>query len=140
MKGTKDPEFIELRNKFLLGVGACILFGVFIILIFVRIFITDGGVNSKIRKKEDFLIYVDSYDCSHCSEVQKYLDDQNVAYMKFDLNDNYIKKIIQDNKLVKDGIVPGIFYYKDGQMYANLLGMQDTNELSQFLKNHKIVK
>ena len=137
----RDPEFILLRNRFLVAVGVALIFAIPTLLFVVKSFgreVTD--VLKGLNEKEDMLIYVESNDCTGCLEVKQILEDKNVDYMvlNIDKNTDYeeiIRKIGISKKVVE---VPSLIYVEDGDMVANFMGIKTQNDVISFLEVHNI--
>ena len=137
----RDPEFILLRNRFLVAVGVALIFAIPTLLFVVKSFgreVTD--VLKGLNEKEDMLIYVESNDCTGCLEVKQVLEDKNVDYMvlNIDKNTDYeeiIRKIGISKKVVE---VPSLIYVEDGDMVANFMGIKTQNDVISFLEVHNI--
>lgn len=137
----RDPEFILLRNRFLVAVGVALVFAIPTLLFVVKSFgreVTD--VLKGLNEKEDMLIYVESNDCIGCLEVKQILEDKNVDYMvlNIDKNTDYeeiIRKIGISKKVVE---VPSLIYVEDGDMVANFMGIKTQDDVLSFLEVHNI--
>ena len=96
----KDPEVIELRNRFTIGICAAILFCIPAILAFNNFF---GNNHSKpykmILQKDNFVLLLESKKCSKCDMVKSVLDSKGVSYfeLNIDKDDDYYKKIAKEN-------------------------------------------
>lgn len=137
----RDPEFILLRNRFLVAVGVALIFAIPTLLFVVKSFgreVTD--VLKGLNEKEDMLIYVESNDCTGCLEVKQILEDKNVDYMvlNIDKNTDYeeiIRKLGVSKKVVE---VPSLIYVEDGDMVANFMGIKTQDDVLSFLEVHNI--
>ncbi len=135
----KDPEFIELRNKFFIGVLVALLFSVPLIIFFYKNN-TTSNVNKMLNEKKSFVVVVESNDCSKCELLEETLDIKNIEY-----------KIINSNKtkdysliMQKLGILnenkkfPILVVVEEGKMKANLFDIQSKKDINEFLKFHNI--
>ena len=140
MKGIKDQEFIDLRNKFLIGLFFACIFGAGIIMFFFFCFCIGGGISSKIKNKESFVIYLDSDNCGeNCDKVKKILDDNNISYEKLSYSTQQAQNFIEKYNIVDDGhIVPAVFYVRKGKVYSSMYNIRNTEELKLFIKNYKL--
>lgn len=137
----RDPEFILLRNRFLVAVGVVLVFAIPTLLFVVKSFgreVTD--VLKGLNEKEDMLIYVESNDCTGCLEVKQVLEDKNVEYMILNIDKNIdyeeiIRKLGVSRKVVE---VPSLIYVEDGDMVANFMGIKTQNDVISFLEVHNI--
>lgn len=133
----RDPEFIQLRNRFLFGVGIVILFAIPIMIFLVKTYGTSSVLN-KINKDETFTILVTSKDCENCSLVKDILKDNNVKFVKLNssTNKNYeeiMKKFKLENKRQE---FPILIYVKDGEMRANLFSINTKEKVEEFIEFH----
>lgn len=136
----RDPEFVQLRNRFLLGVVISLCLAVPLILFFYKSYMGSSAIN-KINKKEDFVLLITSNDCSECKKVGDILENNDVKFSKMNVS------ITKDSNLVmkKLGITnnrevyPIVVYIKNGKMVANLYVENNEKEVEEFLKFHKIV-
>lgn len=136
----RDPEFVQLRNRFLLGVVISLCLAVPLILFFYKSYMGSSAIN-KINKKEDFVLLITSNDCSECKKVGDILENNDVKFSKMNVS------ITKDSNLVmkKLGITnnrevyPIVVYIKSGKMVANLYVENNEKEVEEFLKFHKIV-
>lgn len=133
----RDPEFIQLRNRFLFGVGLVILFMIPITIFLVKTY----GVSSvltKVNRKETFTIVVTSKNCDNCKLVYDILKDNDVKFVKLNssTNKNY-EEIMQKLKIVnKREEFPVIIYVKDGIMQANLFSINSEKMVLDFIEYH----
>ena len=140
MKGNKDKEYIELRNRFLIGLFFACIFGAGIIMFFVNRVSIGGGISSKIKNKESFVIYVDSNNCGDtCEDVKKILDDNNITYEHLEYSSQQAQNFFKKYKVVDDGhVVPAVFYVKKGKVYSSMYDIRNTEEFELFIKNYKL--
>lgn len=131
----RDPEFVELRNKFLLGLGVAILFAIPIFFFVVRQFRDPtSDVSKMISKKETMLIYFYSSSCSYCSRVQDVLDYKKVSYHFYDISATDYDEVLRKLGLSKEVVeVPALVYVKDGKMVGNVMKIQDEESVLDFL-------
>lgn len=135
----RDPEFIELRNKFLLGMLIVLVFAIPIIIFLVKTY-GDSNVLSKINKNETFTVLVTSNDCDKCELVNDILKKNDVKYAKLNsyTNKDYeeiMQKLEIENK--RDEF-PILVYVEEGQMKANLFSIDNEEMVIDFLNFHKL--
>lgn len=133
----RDPEFIELKNRFLFGVGIVILFAIPIMIFLVKTYGTSSVLN-KINKDETFTILVTANSCDNCNLVKDILKDNNVKFVKLNssTNKNYeeiMKKFKLENKREE---YPVLIYVKDGEMQANLFSIDTKEKVEDFIEFH----
>lgn len=136
----KDPEFVQLRNKFFIGVIISLAIAVPLIIFLYKSY-ASSDVLTLINKKETFTILVTSNDCDNCELVSDILDDYDVDYKKLnrDKTKDYneiMKKLDIENKRE---VFPIIVYVEDGNMKANLFDISSEKMVSEFLNFHKII-
>ena len=141
MKGYKDQEFKEMRNKFLLGLLVAIVFIALFVVIILRRFGVGSTINSNIRKDKTFTVLVVNKDCSKCDDIKKYLDDNKVKYEELDEYSAEGRSLLANYEFVTyTSVSPAVIYIKKGKMYANLVNVNTTDELELFIKNYKLNK
>ena len=135
----RDPEFVQLRNRFFLGVGIVLLFAIPIMIFLVKTYGTSNVLN-KINKDETFVMLIVNKDCENCNLVKDILNDNDVKFVKLNraTNKNYdeiTKKIKLENKREE---YPVLVYIKDGEMQANLFSIDSKEKVEEFLEFHGI--
>lgn len=138
----RDPEFIMLRNRVLLGIFISILFIVPICLFIKnKLLVTETNLEKSIKKQEDILILFTEENCSKCKNYEKKLVDLDVNY--FILNKskekNY-KTILYKIETNDDEVIPPtLIYVKEGKVYSTLVDIKSTDELEIYLTKHKLI-
>ncbi|MBQ8131508.1 MAG: hypothetical protein IJ193_03365 [Bacilli bacterium] len=142
MKGSKDKEFIELRNRFFIGLFIACIIGAVVILLFFQRFTFGIGISSKMMQKQDFVIYIDSYDCGDsCDKVKKLLDQKNVKYESLKIDSQEADNLLEKYKITNTvEVVPAVIYIKDGKVYSSMFEVTNLEELELFLKNYQLSK
>lgn len=136
----KDPEFIQLRNRFLFAILIAVIFSIPLIIFLSKNF-SDTNVLSMVRKKETFIILVENKKCNLCKKVDDLLEDNSVNYVRLnrDKNKDY-DKILKDLGLVnKREEYPIIVYVVDGKMVANLFNITHVNDVKEFIINYDLI-
>lgn len=133
----RDPEFVELKNKFLIGMGLVILFAIPIMIFLINTY-GNSNVLNKINKKDSFTILVTSKDCDNCSMVNSTLKKNDVKYVKLNssTNKNYeeiMRKLTIENK---SNEFPFIVYVDEGVMKANLFSIESEKDVVEFVEYH----
>ena len=124
----KDPEFIQLRNRFLFAILIAVIFSIPLIIFLSKNF-SDTNVLSMVRK------------CNLCKKVDDLLEDNSVNYVRLnrDKNKDY-DKILKDLGLVnKREEYPIIVYVVDGKMVANLFNITHVNDVKEFIINYDLI-
>ena len=90
----KDPEFIEMRNKFLLGLIIALIFSIPVFFIFKNKLVVNNELENKISKNKEVVLYINSNDCINCKKVKKYLDNNKIKYYTLGTSSNKYKGIM----------------------------------------------
>lgn len=133
----RDPEFIELKNRFLFGVGIVILFAIPIMIFLVKTYGTSSVLN-KINDDETFTILVTAKSCDNCKLVSNILKNYDVEFVKLNSSTNksyeeIMKKFKLENKREE---YPILIYVKDGEMQANLFSIDTKEKVEDFIEFH----
>lgn len=136
----KDPEFIQLRNRFLFAILIVLVFAIPII-IFLNKTYSDTDVLARIKKNDSFVILIEKKDCKLCNSVNKVLDNNSVDYVRLnrDKNKDYefvLKRLELINKREE---YPIVVIVSNGKMSANLFGISTVDEVLEFIKNNGLV-
>lgn len=137
----KNEEFIELRNKFLLGVLVALIVTVPFLLFFVNRYVANKSkVIDAYNEKKTFTVLVyKSSDCSKCSMIREKLDDEDIYYLEYDLD----KENTKDTAYSRFGFsesklkVPALIYVKDGVSVVSSLDIKDSKAVEEFIKYSK---
>lgn len=136
-----DPELIELRNKFLLGILVAVVFCVPIIVFMSKNMVTnDSDIYSYIKNKETFIIFVDEKRCSACDDVQDILDNKNVSYyeMNIDKTKDYLSILKRLNLSEEIVTTPGIIYVDEGKLYSYLFDIESDEQVNNYIELNKL--
>lgn len=136
----KDPEFVQLRNRFFLGVIISLAVAIPLIIFFYKSY-ANSDVLNLINKKETFTLLITSNNCDNCKLVKDALDSHDVDYKKINRDttkdyDTIIQKLQIENKRE---VYPIVVYVEDGSMKANLLNISSSEMVGEFLTFHKLV-
>ena len=123
-----NEEFIELRNKFLLGVVVSLIIVIPFLFLFINRY---TGVKSSVYKayksNETFVVLITNTEKkSECQKIKKILKDSDVSYLEYNLD-----KEIQ---------VPALFYVKDGKTVMYTLEVTGEEKVSSFISSTKQIK
>ena len=136
-----DPELIELRNKFLLGILVAVVFCVPIIVFMSKNMVTnDSDIYSYIKNKETFIIFVDEKRCSACDDVRDILDNKNVSYyeMNIDKTKDYLSILKRLNLSEEIVTTPGIIYVDEGKLYSYLFDIESDEQVNNYIELNKL--
>ncbi|MBQ6323415.1 MAG: thioredoxin family protein [Bacilli bacterium] len=134
-----DPDFIDLRNKFLLSVLIIIVFLIPTILLFVNKFdVGSSKIVKKINKKETMLVFITSPDCKKCKKIENILSNNDVKYYKLDASKKFeYQEYLQELSITrKDVVIPTLMYIEEGSLYATLVDITDGEDLNSFIENY----
>ena len=136
-----DPELIELRIKFLLGILVAVVFCVPIIVFMSKNMVTnDSDIYSYVKSRETFIIFVEEKRCSACDDVKQILDNKNVSYyvMDIDKTKDYLN-ILKRLNLSKDVVTrPGIIYVDEGKLYSYLFDIESDEQVNNYIELNKL--
>lgn len=135
----RDPEFIALRNKFLIIASIFLVFSVLVIIIMFR-FLGNytGKVYDDVVDNKTFVFLQVSDNCEMCDSVKLVLDDNNIEYeiLTMTSKDRY-KDVYRVLDINSDNIkAPSLFYIKKGEVVSYLNDIDSQDELDEFIKNY----
>lgn len=135
----RDPEFVQLRNRFFLGVAISLCLTIPIFFFLYKSYI-GSSVITKLNKKEEMVLLITSNKCDKCNQVRDILDDKKIKFYKMNVDTtkdsaDVLKRLGITNER---NIYPIVVYIKDGEMVANLVVSNKISEVNEFLKFHKI--
>ena len=135
-----DPEFIDLKNKFFLGLGISLLIGIPLLLfLIIRLDINDSKIVKKIKNQDSFFLFVENNSCKNCKELKNILSEEEIDYQIIkEEESNEYEKIIEELKTNKKYYPsPTIIFIKEGTVVASLPNIQLENDLVEFIENYK---
>ncbi len=133
----RDPEFIQLRNRFLLAVGICIVLLVPLFLFFFnKLNQDDSKVIKAIKKEETFFLLVTGKETP--SSYKRIIKRNGVNYKTLDSynKSNYTSLLRILDVPNSDIIPPAILYIQNGQL-RSILNIQEEKEIEEFIENFK---
>lgn len=133
----RDPEFVELRNKFFFGMLVVIIFAIPIMIFLIKTY-GSSSVLTKIEKDEDLVILVTANTCDNCDLVKDILKDKDIKFSKLNSSTNkdyseIMRKLDIENKR---GEFPILIYVEDGEMKANLFSIDSKEKVEDFIEFH----
>ena len=137
----RDPEFIALKNRFLVALAITAIFIIPMSIFVVNKFSTaKSELLQNINQEKSLVIYIMKSKCSECDTYKKVLDDNRVSYFELNVEkDSDFKEIMLKIEMPsKYATVPGIIYVTNGKMYANIVDIKSTEELNVFLEKHNL--
>lgn len=104
-------------------------------------------LDKMLTDKETKIIYVENSDskkCSKCSKVKKHLDSKKIKYSVYDVNkvkdteyQEFLQKLLIDSEVFN---YPAVIYIRDGAMYSNIINIDDTAVVDQFISDYDLTK
>ncbi len=138
----KDPEWIRMRNRFIIGLCFVILFMIPFYFFFKNRFAPDDSlILQEMDKKNSFVLLITEKNCSKCKTMKELLKQENVEYKEVVMNkDKNFENIRIKANLSKDDIIPPtIVYMKKKKVTATLVDGDETDVL-EFIHNYKLNK
>lgn len=133
----KDPEFIELRNKFLIGLGVVLLFCIPLFIFILKNFNNkESDISKELKEDKSMLIFIESNNCSKCSLMNEALKKYGLKYyiLNSDSSSEYEEMITSLDLDKKTMVAPAIIYVQNGKMYSNIVDIRSVDELNNFMK------
>ena len=137
----KDPEFIALRNRFLIALIVTLIFVIpMSIFIFNKFSTTKSEALKNIDQEKSIIIYLTKNKCSKCEKYKKVLDNNNVNYfeLNIDKDEDFKEIMLKIEMSSKYATAPGVIYVEKGKMYANIVDIKGAEELNIFLEKHNL--
>ena len=135
----KDPEFIKLKNRFLFGIGICLLFLLPFFFFFLNKFtIKDSIIIQRIKNKETFIVFVSKNNCSQCKNYERKLQEEEIPYLlsNIDKDKDYTKMLEYLNLSKEDLSFPSLIYIEEGVLVSTLVDFRE-EEFFSFISNYK---
>lgn len=133
---------------FLLGATITVILVVVVLLNFLKPKEVEKlNVSKLVENAETKIIFVENSDktkCKKCSDIKKYLDDEQINYVTYDVS-LYTKKEYNDMlKTIEinpdDFGYPAVIYIRDGKLYSNVINLSDTKPVKEFIKTYELKK
>ncbi len=128
-----NEELIELRNRFLFGLGVALVFTIPMLFVFINKF---GDKPSKvleyINNDESMVLFIVEEDCKNCSKTENILKENSVPYTKINRDrESKYEEILKRINIPKSDIeAPSIIYLKDGELHSSLIKPENEELLS----------
>ena len=107
-----------------------------------KVSVDNTTVQNILSNKEEKIIYVENTDekkCSECKKIKKYLDQEDIVYDVKQMGDKEYTKLLQMLTINKtDFNYPAVLYFKEGIMYSNVINLEDTKIVEQFIKDYNL--
>lgn len=153
MGALNKKEKMDQTNKkimILVIIILVVIAGVFVIIRTMENAAIEGkkaDIETIIKEGQTKIIYVmnsDESKCKKCDEIQKYLEDQKINYLTYDVSEyseKEYKKMLQTVSInPSDFGYPAVIYIRDGKLYSNVINLTDTKPLETFIKDYDLTK
>ena len=107
--------------------------------------VKNSDIENIIKEGKTAIIYVENSDskkCEKCSYIKKYLNEEKINYEIYDVNKNTskeYKKMLQTLTInPSDFNYPAVIYIKEGRIYSNIINVNDTKIVKQFIKDYDL--
>lgn len=107
--------------------------------------VKNSDIENIIKEGKTAIIYVENSDskkCEKCSDIKKYLNEEKINYEIYDVNKNTskeYKKMLQTLTInPSDFNYPAVIYIKEGRIYSNIINVNDTKIVKQFIKDYDL--
>ena len=107
--------------------------------------VKNSDIENIIKEGKTAIIYVENSDskkCEKCSDIKKYLNEEKINYEIYDVNTNTskeYKKMLQTLTVnPSDFNYPAVIYIKEGRIYSNIINVNDTKIVKQFIKDYDL--
>ena len=107
--------------------------------------VKNSDIENIIKEGKTAIIYVENSDskkCEKCSDIKKYLTEEKINYEIDDVNTNTskeYKKMLQTLTVnPSDFNYPAVIYIKEGRIYSNIINVNDTKIVKQFIKDYDL--
>lgn len=107
--------------------------------------VKNSDIENIIKEGKTAIIYVENSDskkCEKCSDIKEYLNEEKINYEIYDVNKNTskeYKKMLQTLTInPSDFNYPAVIYIKEGRIYSNIINVNDTKIVKQFIKDYDL--
>lgn len=139
----RDPEFIQLRNRFLMALGVALIFTIPMLLFVVNRFNEKPSkVIESINKKENIIVLITEENCQNCLNNKNILKDNNVSFYELNKDNDKTTFQVMLRKIsmsASDVTPPTIIYIEEGKLSSSLVNSSD-EELQSYLDYNKFSK
>lgn len=104
-------------------------------------------IDAIINEKKTTVLFIknsDSKKCKNCQAIEKILKEQKISYQSYDINKvseedykTFLNKLSINQKVFG---YPAVIYLKDGKMYSNIINIEDSKIVNQFIKDYDLTK
>lgn len=141
----------NIKNKQIAILVAAIVVVIAITAIVLNVINKDNKEASKVdvasivSKAETKIIFVgnsDSKKCKDCDKIEKYLDDEKINYVTYDVadyTDEEYKEMLRTIEINPDDFgYPAVIYIREGRLYSNVINLTDTKPVKEFIKTYEL--
>ena len=132
----RDPEFIELKKRFTLGIIIVLLISVpFLIFITKKFMVETSPIIKGINENKTMLVLVEKVDCETCKDIENIIDSYGVKYYKLNSQSDrsYLTIMYKMGITRKDIVEPTLVYINEGKYYASLPSVNSAEDVKSFL-------
>ena len=132
----RDPEFVELRKRFGIGILVILVFAIpFLIFITKKFMAETSPIINGINNEQSMIVFVEKANCDDCKIVENALNEYGVEYYKLNSSSerNYKTILHKINITTTDIDEPTLLYIEDGKFYAALVSIKAREEVTNFL-------
>ncbi len=135
----KDPEFIALRNRFVVALIITIIIVIPLGLFVITRFSNQSTILKSIKNKDDVVIFITSNKCLECPNIKTVLDSYHVSYIELNKDtDKSYSEIMQKIQMATQYVQsPGLIYLEEGQLYANYMNLTES-KTKDFIASHHL--
>lgn len=138
-----DPEFVNLRNRFFMGIGFSLLFIIPIIIFMVRKFnVDESKIIKDVNEKNNIVVLVENGKCTTCNAVEDILKEKKVKYeiINSDTSKDYKTILKKLNITTTDIDVPTLIYIEEGEVNTILPSIKTEQEIKDFIEFYNLGK
>lgn len=134
----KDPEFIQLKNRFLFGLLIALLMGSILIFVAYKSFTgTNSKVYNYINKNNKSIILVIDNKCKNCDEIKNVLDNNKYKYYLYNRSKDYSNNIESILNIDNLGIeIPSLIYLENKRVSSFISNVSDSEEIKDFFNTY----
>lgn len=136
----EDEAFIELKNKFLIGLVVALIFIIPLVIFFYRnIPSTESTITKSIDKKKDIIVLITDSKHSKYKNIMNQVNIKKITIDKYK-DSEYLDLLDKLDIAEKDIVIPTVIYIKKGKQYATLINIKKEEELQEFLNEYEVIE
>lgn len=148
--GALNKQELKQKQQIMFLIGAIVVVILVVILILNLIKgskVEKINVSKIVENAETKLIFVENSDkskCKKCSTIKKYLDSEKINYVTYDVSlytKQEYREMLKTIEINPDDFgYPGVVYIKEGRLYADVINLEDTKPVKDFIKTYDLKK